>query len=144
MLIGVAVCAMANAAAAQAVSDTVNATARQIAADERLFTSGFGTSLEWGGMIPTSGWKLWTAVPVERRPKLSDLQSYHGKWDRAVEESAPALRTGSVMNSDPEPPSGVPTRKVVVHYYGSVGFGVETPVTSASVVIVITNSVARR
>jgi hypothetical protein len=129
---------------AQTTADTTNRTARRIVADTTLFPAGFAGTLDWKGMAPGSTWKVWSAVPLDRRPTLADVQRVYGKEDRIAEESVPALRSGSVMNSDPKPPAGVPTRQAVVFYYGSVGFGVEAPRSPASAVIIVTNRPARR
>ena len=128
----------------QSPADTANGRAVKIVADEALFPVGFAKTLDWKGMAPDSGWKLWTAVPLDKRPKLTDLQKAHGMEDRMADEDAPAIRAGSVMNSYTEPPPGAPTRRVRVYYYGSIGFGVEAPALPTSVVIVITNRLVAR
>ena len=97
----------------------------RIVADESLFPKDFAAKVDWKGMPADSRWKLWTAVPEPHRPKLAEILQKYGKEQSMVDELAPALKSGSVESTDPQPPAGVPTRKVKVYYYDHIGFAVD-------------------
>jgi hypothetical protein len=98
----------------------------------------------WGADSLT---KVWHAIPAGQRPRLADIRRKYGPPDRIIDETSPALASGSMMSicRDAPDPAPAPTITLAVHYYGLVGLGVDRS-SGDDAVRIITNlhSSARR
>jgi hypothetical protein len=124
--LGASVVIIFSAAASAQTAPKTMSVGDKILADETLFPAALINTFQLGPLREADSMsKVWNAIPEAQRPKLADVQKKYGQADRTIDETAPALRSGSVLTVDkgiPDP-GPVPTRETTVHYYGTVGFG---------------------